>query len=110
MFVLAVFLLTAIGITVVNPNESSVLVLFVAYKGTIKSNGFFRVNPFFVRKKISLRARNFESDTIKVNDKTGNPIKISCVLVCKVEEKRFITLHINKVNNTAGGNSCCFCS
>lgn len=83
---LAVFVFTAIGFTVVNPNESCVLVLFGAYKGTIKSNGFFWVNPFFVRKKISLRARNFDSDTIKVNDKIGNPIKIGCVLVWKVED------------------------
>lgn len=82
---LLVFVLTAIGFTVVNPNEACVLVLFGAYKGTIKSNGFFWVNPFFVRKKISLRARNFDSDTIKVNDKIGNPIKIGCVLVWKVE-------------------------
>lgn len=81
-----VFILTAIGFTVVNPNESSVLVLFGAYKGTIRKNGFFWVNPFFSRKKISLRARNFDSETIKVNDSVGNPIKIGCVLVWKVEE------------------------
>jgi regulator of protease activity HflC (stomatin/prohibitin superfamily) len=80
------FILTAIGFTVVNPNESSVLVLFGAYKGTIRKNGFFWVNPFFSRKKISLRARNFDSETIKVNDSVGNPIKIGCVLVWKVEE------------------------
>lgn len=79
-------LLTAIGFTVVNPNESAVLVLFGAYKGTIKKNGLWWVNPFFVRKKISLRARNFDSETIKVNDKIGNPIKIGCVLVWKVED------------------------
>ena len=83
---ISVFILTAIGFTVVNPNESCVLVLFGAYKGTIKTNGFFWVNPFLVRKKISLRARNFDSETIKVNDKIGNPIKIGCVLVWKVEE------------------------
>jgi regulator of protease activity HflC (stomatin/prohibitin superfamily) len=79
-------LLTAIGFTVVNPNESAVLILFGAYRGTIKKNGLFWVNPFFVRKKISLRARNFDSETIKVNDKIGNPIKIGCVLVWKVED------------------------
>jgi len=61
------------------------LVLFGAYKGTIKDNGFFWINPFFTRKKISLRARNFNSDPIKVNDKVGNPIKIGVVLVWKVE-------------------------
>lgn len=82
---IAVFL-TGIGFTVVNPNESSVLILFGAYMGTIKNNGLFWVNPFFVRKKISLRARNFDSETIKVNDKIGNPIKIGCVLVWKVED------------------------
>jgi regulator of protease activity HflC (stomatin/prohibitin superfamily) len=81
-----VALLTAIGFTVVNPNESCVTVLFGAYRGTIKENGFFWVNPFLVRKKISLRARNFDSETIKVNDKIGNPIKIGCVLVWKVED------------------------
>jgi len=86
VILIPLFLLTAIGFTVVNPNESSVLVLFGAYKGTIKKNGFFWVNPFFVRKKISLRARNFDSETIKVNDSVGNPIKIGCVLVWKVEE------------------------
>jgi len=80
------FIFVAIGFTVVNPNESCVMVLFGAYRGTVKINGFFWVNPFFVRKKISLRARNFDSDTIKVNDKIGNPIKIGCVLVWKVAE------------------------
>ena len=73
------------GFVVVNPNESSVLVLFGAYKGTIKENGFWWVNPFFARKKISLRARNLDSEPIKVNDKIGNPIMIGIVLVWKVE-------------------------
>ncbi|HUS87321.1 MAG TPA: SPFH domain-containing protein [Bacteroidales bacterium] len=81
----ALFMFISIGFTIVNPNESCVMVLFGAYKGTVKENGFFWVNPFFVRKKISLRARNFDSETIKVNDKIGNPVKIGCVLVWKVE-------------------------
>jgi len=80
------FLLGVIGLTIVNPNESCVLVLFGAYKGTIKENGFFWVNPFFVRKKISLRARNFDSEPGKVNDKGGNPVMIGLVLVWKVED------------------------
>jgi regulator of protease activity HflC (stomatin/prohibitin superfamily) len=83
---IVIFLLIVPGFTVVNPNVSSVLVLFGAYKGTIKHNGFFWVNPFLTRKKISLRARNFDSETIKVNDRIGNPIKIGCVLVWKVED------------------------
>lgn len=82
--VLSIFMF--IGFIVVNPNESAVLVLFGAYKGTIKTNGFFWVNPFYTRKKISLRARNFDSEPIKVNDKVGNPIKIGLVLVWRVEE------------------------
>ncbi|WP_297093572.1 SPFH domain-containing protein [uncultured Draconibacterium sp.] len=81
-----VFILVAIGFTVVDPNQSCVMVLFGAYKGTIKTNGFYWVNPFYVRKKISLRARNFDSEPIKVNDKLGNPIMIGLVLVWKVEE------------------------
>jgi len=73
------------GLMVVNPNESMVMVLFGAYRGTVKSNGFWWTVPFYVRKKISLRARNFDSEPIKVNDKNGNPIKIGFVLVWKVE-------------------------
>lgn len=80
------FLLGVTGLTIVNPNESCILVLFGAYKGSIKENGFFWVNPFFVRKKISLRARNFDSEPGKVNDKGGNPVMIGLVLVWKVED------------------------
>ena len=78
-------LLFIAGLMVINPNESMVMVLFGAYKGTVKKNGFFWVNPFFTRKKISLRARNLDSTPIKVNDKVGNPIMIGIVLVWRVE-------------------------
>lgn len=74
------------GFLVVNPNESSVLVLFGDYKGTVKTNGFFWVNPFYTRKKISLRARNLNGVPIKVNDKIGNPIMIGIVLVWKAQD------------------------
>lgn len=83
--VLAIGLFLIPGFVIVNPNESSVLVLFGAYKGTIKENGFYWVNPFFTKKKISLRARNLDSEPIKVNDKIGNPVMIGVVLVWKVE-------------------------
>jgi regulator of protease activity HflC (stomatin/prohibitin superfamily) len=73
------------GFMVINPNESSVLVLFGKYVGTVKKNGFFWVNPFFIKKKISLRARNLNSDPIKVNDKIGNPIMIGIVMVWRVD-------------------------
>lgn len=82
--VLAAFV--SAGFLVINPNESSVLTLFGAYKGTLKRNGFYWLNPFFVKKKVSLRARNFNSELLKVNDKLGNPIMIGIVLVWKVEE------------------------
>ena len=78
------FILMTIGFTVVYPNGSCVMVLFGAYKGTIRENGFFWVNPFYTKRKISLRARNFDSEPIKVNDKIGNPIKIGFVLVWRV--------------------------
>jgi regulator of protease activity HflC (stomatin/prohibitin superfamily) len=77
---------TVTGFTVIYPNGACVMVLFGAYKGTIRENGFFWVNPFYAKRKVSLRARNFDSEPIKVNDKIGNPIKIGFVLVWKVEE------------------------
>lgn len=79
-------ILISIGFLIVNPNESSVLVLFGAYKGSVKKNGFYWVNPFFSKKKISLRARNIDSEPIKVNDKIGNPIMIGVVLVWRVND------------------------
>lgn len=85
IFILAAVFIS-IGLTVINPNESSVLVLFGEYKGTLKKNGFFWVNPLLVKKKISLRANNLNRDPIKVNDKLGNPIMIGCVLVWRVKD------------------------
>ena len=86
LLLIVLFVVIAPGFIAVDPNQSYVLVLFGAYKGTIKDNGFFWVNPFFAKKKFSLRARNFNSEPIKVNDKLGNPIMIGLVLVWKVEE------------------------
>jgi len=74
------------GFFIVNPNSSKVLVLFGAYKGTVRENGFFWANPFFTRQKISLRARNFDSERVKVNDKIGNPIMINVILVWQVND------------------------
>jgi regulator of protease activity HflC (stomatin/prohibitin superfamily) len=81
-----IFLLLLPGFYIVNPNHSKVMVLFGAYKGTVKKNGFFWTNPFFTKKGISLRARNFDSERVKVNDKVGNPILISVILVWRVNE------------------------
>jgi regulator of protease activity HflC (stomatin/prohibitin superfamily) len=81
-----VIVLLCPGFFVINPNSSRIMLLFGAYKGTIKENGFFWINPFYLKREMSLKARNFESERIKVNDKLGNPIMISAILVWKVEE------------------------
>ena len=73
------------GFIMVQPNNSRVLLLFGKYVGTVKKNGFYWVNPFYTKKKISLRARNFDSERLKVNDKLGNPIMISTILVWRVQ-------------------------
>lgn len=74
------------GFMIVSPNHSAVLTLFGEYKGSVKDNGFFWVNPFYSVKQISLRARNQDREPIKVNDKMGNPVMIGAVLVWQVEE------------------------
>ncbi len=74
------------GFYFINPNGSIVLTLFGAYKGTVKTNGFYWANPFYTKKRVSLRARNFDSERVKVNDKLGNPIMISVILVWKVSD------------------------
>jgi regulator of protease activity HflC (stomatin/prohibitin superfamily) len=74
------------GFIAVEPNSSRVLNLFGKYTGTVKHDGFYWVNPFFTRKKISLRAYNLDTKPIKVNDKQGNPIMIGAVVVWKVED------------------------
>ena len=81
-----VIILIMRGFFIVNPNGSKVLVLFGAYKGTVRENGFFWANPFFSRQRISLRARNFDSERVKVNDKIGNPIMINVILVWQVDD------------------------
>ncbi|HEY9006503.1 MAG TPA: SPFH domain-containing protein [Ohtaekwangia sp.] len=80
------FLFIMPGFFFLNPNSSMVLTLFGEYKGTVKTNGFHWANPFLSKKPISLRARNFDSDKIKVNDKVGNPIQISVILVWQVRD------------------------
>lgn len=83
---LFVFIMLMPGFFIVEPNRAVVLLLFGAYKGTVKANGFFWVNPFMVKKKISLRVRNFENKPVKVNDKIGNPVMIGTIVVWQVED------------------------
>jgi regulator of protease activity HflC (stomatin/prohibitin superfamily) len=87
------------GFFFVNPNSSVVLVLFGDYKGTVKNNGFFWVNPLFSKKSISLRARNFDSEKIKVNDKVGNPIQIGVILVWQVRDTFKAAFEVDNYEN-----------
>ena len=83
---IVLFSFLSIGLTIVSPNNAKILLLFGEYKGSINQNGLYWVNPFFKKTTISLRAKNFESEKIKVNDKLGNPILISVILVWRVKD------------------------
>ncbi len=74
------------SLVLVNPNASKVILLFGRYQGTMRTNGFFAVNPFTARRDVSLRAHNFNSDKLKVNDLRGNPIEIGAVIVWRVRD------------------------
>ena len=84
IFIISIFVFA--GLFIVNPNEAKVMVLFGSYAGTVRENGFFWANPFFVKKKFSLRARNLSGQKLKVNDKLGNPIEIGTVIVWQVSD------------------------
>src|SRR5690606_34310385 len=94
-----VALFLAFGLILVNPNESRVLLLFGDYVGTVKKNGLFWVNPFYTKNKISLRARNFDSERLKVNDKLGNPIMISTILVWRVLDTYRASFDVDNFEN-----------
>lgn len=81
-FVIALTMLN--GLTIVDPNTAVANVFFGSYVGTLRTPGFWFVNPFNVKRRISLRVRNFESNKLKVNDHDGNPIEIGAVVVWKV--------------------------
>ncbi len=87
------------GFFYVNPNGSRVLVLFGKYIGTVRENGFYWVNPFYAKKRISLRARNFDSERIKVNDSIGNPIMISVILVWRVKDTFAAAFEVDDYEN-----------
>ncbi len=96
-FVLTVFL--SAGLFVVNPNEGRVLQLFGDYVGTVRIAGLRWANPFFTKKRISLRVRNFESARLKVNDNEGNPIEIAAVVVWKVVDTAEAVFQVDDYNN-----------
>lgn len=82
------------GLYILQPKQCALLLLFGAYRGTDRSEGLRWVNPFYVKKKISLRARNLNSDKIKVNDKRGNPIEIAAAIVWRIEDSAKATFDI----------------
>lgn len=86
--VTAAAVVAGVGLVVVQPNESRVLILFGRYVGTVSEPRLWLVNPFtiFWRKQVSLRVRNFQSERIKVNDASGNPIEIAAVVVWRVTD------------------------
>lgn len=86
VLVLIVALFCLGGLFIVNPNDAKALVLFGRYKGTVKSDGFYWANPFLVKRRVSLRVRNFETAKLKVNDVHANPIEIGAIVVWKVVE------------------------
>ncbi len=98
LFILIALVLVP-GFIMVQPNGSRVLLLFGKYMGSVKQNGFFWVNPFYTKKKISLRARNFDSERLKVNDKIGNPIMISTILVWRVQNTFKAAFDVNDYEN-----------
>jgi SPFH domain / Band 7 family len=87
------------GLFVVNPNEGQVLQLFGRYVGTVKEPGLRWANPFYTKKRISQRVRNFESQHLKVNDIEGNPIEIAAVVVWKVVETAEASFEVDNYEN-----------
>jgi regulator of protease activity HflC (stomatin/prohibitin superfamily) len=95
--VLVVFLIR--GFFLISPNEAQVLQLFGDYAGTATVPGLRWANPFYTRKKLSLRVRNFESGQLKVNDADGNPIEIAAVVVWRVVETAEATFEVDDYQN-----------
>ena len=88
------------GFMQIEPNEARVMIFFGKYEGTVKENGFFWVNPFYTKKKLTLRARNLDAEPIKVNDKTGNPVMIGMVIVWRVADTYKASFDIDNASMT----------
>ncbi len=83
---IAVGLVLLVGLYMLQPREAAIMTLFGAYSGTDRAEGLRWANPLLIKRKISLRARNLNAPTLKVNDKRGNPVEISAVVVWRVED------------------------
>jgi regulator of protease activity HflC (stomatin/prohibitin superfamily) len=87
------------GFFIVNPNETKVLQLFGAYRGSELTDGLRWANPFYSKRKVSIRVRNFETGKLKVNDKAGNPIELACVVVWKVIDSAEAVFEVDDFEN-----------
>ncbi|HVS53006.1 MAG TPA: SPFH domain-containing protein [Opitutaceae bacterium] len=96
---LVVALVMAGGFFTLQPNEGAVLILFGAYRGTVRESGFFFTNPFNKKLKISLRARNLNGEKLKVNDKRGNPVEIAAVVVWRVQDTAQAVFDVDSYEN-----------
>jgi len=92
-------ILLALGYKILQPNHAAVLLLFGEYKGTIRDSGFWWVNPFYIKRTVSLRLRNLNGDKLKVNDKNGNPIEIAAVIVWHVEDTYDACFEVDDFND-----------
>jgi len=81
-----IFIFLSVGYFLNEPNEVRVMIFFGKYKGTMKENGFFWANPFYLKKRLVIRARNLDVEPIKVNDKKGNPVMIGLILVWRIKD------------------------
>ncbi len=99
MLGIGLFVFLIPGFMSVQPNTGIVLALFGKYKGTVKTAGLQWANPFYAKKPISLRVRNFETTHLKVNDKDGNPIEIAAVVVWKVVDSAEASFQVDNYEN-----------
>lgn len=100
---LVIFVLGCVGYFVQEPNQARVMIFFGKYRGTCRKTGYYWVNPFMNRKKLSLRIRNMDIEPIKVNDKVGNPVLIGMVLVWKIKDTYRAVFDIDTQNSTGTG-------
>jgi regulator of protease activity HflC (stomatin/prohibitin superfamily) len=93
------FVICLFGLFIVNPNEAKVIQLFGHYVGTVREAGLKWANPFYTKRKISQRIRNFESAKLKVNDHDGSPIEIAAVVVWRVVDTAEAAFEVDDYNN-----------
>lgn len=98
-------IISMIGLFTLEPNEAAVMIFFGKYKGTFNQHGFYWVNPFISRKRLTLRARNLDAEPIKVNDKEGNPILIGMVIVWKLSDTYKAMFEIDAQSIANGGTT-----